>query len=298
MFMIKVIVGFLSLFQGGYEDNIKFIEDHNSKNSSYEVGVNQFINTSYINGTTNETSHYIPSENTMVNILSDKKSPKHVDWRKEGAVSTVKNQLDCGSCWAFSASEAIEGEWFLKHNHLYNVSEQELVDCSGYLGNMGCSGGSMDMAFEYVVQNGLCLNQSYPYNAMEGQCQNQTCTKKVHIDKYYDVPHNNEKQLERAVVKQPISVAIQANMRSFQLYKKGIYSDPDCGDQLDHGVLLVGYGYDPGLDMNYWIVKNSWGDNWGEKGYIRMVKGIENPEGQCGIAMDASYPKINIMDIV
>ena len=119
-----------------------------------------------------------------------------------------------------------------------------------------------------------------------------------HIDKYYDVPHNNEKQLERAVVKQPISVAIQANMRSFQLYKKGIYSDPDCGDQLDHGVLLVGYGYDPDLDMNYWIVKNSWGENWGEQGYIRMVKGIENPEGQCGIAMDASYPTINIMDIV
>lgn len=298
MFVIKVIVGFLSLFQSGYEDNIKFIEDHNSKNTSYEVGVNQFINTSYINGTTNETSHYIPLNYSLVNILSDKETPKQVDWRKEGAVSTVKNQLDCGSCWAFSASEAIEGEWFLKHNHLYNVSEQELVDCSRYLGNMGCSGGSMDMAFEYVVQNGLCLNQSYPYNATDGQCQNQTCTKKVHIDKYYDVPHNNEKQLERAVVKQPISVAIQANMRSFQLYKKGIYSDPDCGDQLDHGVLLVGYGYDPDLDMNYWIVKNSWGDNWGEQGYIRMVKGIENPEGQCGIAMDASYPTINIMDIV
>lgn len=178
MFVIKVIVGFLSLFQSGYEDNIKFIEDHNSKNTSYEVGINQFINTSYINGTTNKTSHYIPSEHTMVNILSDKKSPKKVDWRKEGAVSTVKNQLDCGSCWTFSTSEANEGEWFLKHNHLYNVSEQELVDCSRYLGNMGCSGGSMDMAFEYVVQNGLCLNQSYPYNATDGQCQNQTCTKK------------------------------------------------------------------------------------------------------------------------
>ena len=231
----------------------------------------------------------------MFNILSDKKPPTHVYWREAGAVSPVKNQLDCGSCWAFSASEAIEGEWFLKQDQLYNLSEQELVDCSGYLGNMGCGGGSMDAAFEYVIQNGLCLNQSYPYNATDGQCQNKTCTKKVHIDKYYDVPHNNEKQLEKAVVKQPISVAIQANMRSFQLYKKGIYSDPDCGDQLDHGVLLVGYGYDPDLDMNYWIVKNSWGDNWGEQGYIRMVKGIENPEGQCGIAMDASYPVTRIL---
>jgi C1A family cysteine protease len=296
MFVIKIIVGIFSLFQGGYEDNIKFIEDHNSlKNTSYEVGINEFINRTYINGTTNDTSHYIPSEHTMVNILSDKKCPKHVDWRKEGAISSVKNQLDCGSCWAFSASEAIEGEWYLKYNQLYNLSEQELVDCSGYLGNMGCGGGSMDAAFEYVIQNGLCLNQSYPYNATNGLCQNQTCTKKVHIDKYYDVPHNNEKQLERAVVQQPVSVAIQANLRSFQLYKKGIYSDPDCGDQLDHGVLLVGYGYDPELDMKYWIVKNSWGDNWGENGYIRIAKDIENPEGQCGIAMDASYPITGIL---
>ena len=293
MFIGKIIIGIVSLFQGGYEDNIKFIERHNSKNSSYEIGVNQFINRSYINGTTNETSHYIPSDHTMVNILTDKRVPKEVDWVTKGAVSSVKNQLQCGSCWAFSASESIEGEWFLKHNQLYNLSEQELVDCSSYLGNQGCEGGSMDNAFEYVIQNGLCLNVSYPYNASDGQCQNQTCTKKVHIDKYYDVPQNNENQLEKAVAKQPVSVAIQANLQSFQLYKKGIYSDPECGDQLDHGVLAVGYGFDPMYEMEYWLVKNSWGDTWGENGYIRMAKDIDNPEGQCGIAMDASYPKVN-----
>ena len=290
MFLVKILVGALSLFQGGYEDNIHFIKDHNSKNLSYEVGINQFINNSYINGTTNKTSHYIPSDHSMINIVTDKRVPKEIDWVKKGAVSSVKNQLECGSCWAFSASESVEGEWFLKHNQLYNLSEQELVDCSSYLGNQGCEGGSMDNAFEYIVQNGLCLNTSYPYNASDGQCQNQTCVKKVHIDKYYDVPQNSETQLERVVAKQPVSVAIQANLQSFQLYKQGIYSDPECGGQLDHGVLAVGYGYDPTYDMEYWLVKNSWGPQWGEKGYIRMAKDIENPEGQCGIAMDASYP--------
>ena len=184
MFIVKVLVGVLSLFQSGYEDNVRFIEKHNSNNSSYEVGVNQFINKSYVNGTTNESSHYIPSDHSMINILSDKTVPEQVDWIKAGAVSSVKNQLECGSCWAFSAVGAVEGEWFLKHNQLYNLSEQELVDCSNYLGNQGCEGGSMDSAFEYIVQNGLCLNVSYPYNASDGQCQNQTCTKKVHIDKY------------------------------------------------------------------------------------------------------------------
>ena len=224
--------------------------------------------------------------------MSDKKVPTHIDWVKKGAVSSVKNQLECGSCWAFSASEAVEGEWFLKHNQLYNLSEQELVDCSGYLGNQGCDGGSMTNAFEYIIQNGLCSDISYPYNGTDGQCQNQTCTKLVHINKYHSVPQNNEEQLEKAVSRQPVSVAIQANQQSFQLYKKGIYSDPDCGDQLDHGVLVVGYGYDKDYDMKYWIVKNSWGKSWGENGYIRMARGIEDPEGQCGIAMDPSYPII------
>ena len=295
MYLLKLFVSLLSLLNpvlSDYNDNIKFIKDHNSKNSSYEVGINQFINTSYTNGTTNGPSHYIHSEQPIINILSDKKLPKHVDWRKEGIVSSVKNQLECGSCWAFSAVGAIEGEWSLKHHQLYNLSEQELVDCSGYLGNNGCDGGSMDNAFQYVVQNGLCLNISYPYNATDGQCQNQTCTKQVYIDKYYDVPHNNERQLEKAVSRQPVSVAIQANQQSFQLYKQGIYNDPDCGDYLDHGVLVVGYGHDKKYKMKYWIIKNSWGSSWGENGYMRMIKNSNVSEGLCGIAMDPSYPVI------
>jgi len=298
MYLIKVFVGILSLvnpIRADYDENIQFIKDHNSKNSSYEVGINQYVNRTYTNGTSNESSHYIPSNYDNINILTNEELPKEVNWVKKGAVSSVKNQLECGSCWAFSAVGAVEGEWSLKHHKLYNLSEQELVDCSSYLGNQGCNGGSMDNAFEYIIQNGLCLNVSYPYNGSDGQCQNQTCTKKVHIDTYYDVPPNNEKQLEKAVLKRPVSVAIQANMQSFQLYKKGIYSDPDCGDDLDHGVLVVGYGYDSSYDMKYWIIKNSWGTHWGEDGYMRMAKDINSTEGQCGIAMDPSYPVIRLL---
>jgi len=298
MLLIKVFVGVLSFFtvvQANYDDNIQFIKKTNDMNLSYEVGVNQFINTSYINGTSNVSSHYIPSVHDNMNIITTKQVPKEINWVKEGAVSSIKNQLECGSCWAFSAIGAVEGEWSLKHHKLYNLSEQELVDCSDYLGNQGCNGGSMDNAFEYVIQHGICSNVSYPYNGVDNQCKNQSCTKRVHIDTYYDVPPNNEKQLEKAVAKQPVSVAIQANQQSFQLYKKGIYSDPDCGDDLDHGVLVVGYGYDSFYDMKYWIIKNSWGTHWGQNGYMKMAKDINNTAGQCGIAMDASYPVIRLL---
>ena len=297
MFFSKILVGLFSLFQNGYKENLEFIKTHNSKNLSYEVGITPFINNSYVNGTTNKSSHYIYPTTFHINFLSDKDLPDRFDWREKGAVSSVKNQLQCGSCWAFSATEAIEGEWFLKHKQLYNLSEQELVDCSGYLGNMGCEGGTMDAGFKYVIQNGLCLNKSYPYNASDNVCQNQTCVKHVHIDTYFDVPHNNEIQLKKAVTQQPVSVAIQANLQSFQLYKKGVYSDPQCGTDLDHGVLLIGYGYAENDDENddnleYWIIKNSWGENWGEKGYMRLLKNTDDPSGLCGIAMEPSYPVI------
>ena len=288
----KLLLNYFTI--GNYQENIKFINSHNALNTSYEVGVNEFINRNYTNGTYNDTySHYIPTDHRNINIFSDHKVPKEIDWRKQGVVTPIKNQLTCGSCWAFSAIETVESEWALKNQQLYNLSAQELVDCSGYLGNQGCNGGSMKSGFQYVVQNGLCLNQSYPYNATDGFCKNQTCTKKVFIDKYYTVMPNNEKQLEKAVAKQPVSVAIQANTRSFQLYKKGIYTDPMCGTQLDHGVVVVGYGYDTFYNLSYWIVRNSWGATWGENGYIRILKNSEDPQGECGIAIDPSYPVIS-----
>ena len=273
--------------------NEAFIQDHNGRDLSYEVGHNQFSEVNYIDGRNPDTHHYIRPEHKTpyLDDDTDTELPEHVDWRDKDDVSSVKNQLDCGSCWAFSATGAVESAWSIHHHKLYNLSQQELVDCSGSYGNNGCYGGLMDAAFQYIIDNGLCSNSSYPYTANStGTCLNTTCQKVVHLRKYHDIKTNDEHALARAVVKQPVSVAIQADLQSFQLYKSGIYSDPDCGDDLDHGVLVVGYGYDPSWDMKYWIVKNSWGSTWGDNGYIRIQKDINDSSGLCGIAIDPSVP--------
>ena len=267
--------------------NRDFITKHNSENHSYIVGENRFINMTYNDEFTkmNHFNNDINSTNIIVEF--DDLYKNSVDWRKKFKVSSVKNQESCGGCWAFSSVGAVESAWAIKHNTLYNLSEQELIDCSSE--NNGCEGGSMDLAFQYIIENGLCSNISYPYTAEDGQCQND-CKSLVQISNYSDIIQNEEKMLMRAVQHQPVSVAIQANKRSFQMYQSGIYSDQDCGFELDHGVLLIGYGYDKKYDMDYWIVKNSWSDSWGENGYIRIQRNINDSRGLCGIAMDPSIP--------
>ena len=269
--------------------NLEFINKHNSENHSYLVEENNFINHTYINefNPINHLIYHIRNNPILINMTDLNK--ESVDWRKSFKVSSVKNQGDCGSCWAFSSVGAVESAWAIKHNVLYNLSEQELIDCSSE--NHGCEGGSMDLAFQYIIDNGLCDNSSYPYVAIDGQCNN-SCKSLVKISNYSDIIPNQEKMLMRAVQHQPVSVAIQANKRSFQMYKSGIYSDPDCGFELDHGVLLIGYGYDKDYDMDYWIIKNSWSDSWGENGYIRIQRNIDDSRGLCGIAMDPSVPII------
>ncbi|TMW60811.1 hypothetical protein Poli38472_000853 [Pythium oligandrum] len=218
-------------------------------------------------------------------LFKNVKAPESVDWVAKGGVTPVKNQGMCGSCWAFSTTGAVEGAAFVASGKLTNLSEQELVDCDDN-GDMGCNGGLMDHAFEWIENHkGLCSEDEYKYEGKQGVCRK--CKPIVKVTGYQDVDANDEQALMAAVAQQPVSVAIEADQREFQFYKSGVF-DKTCGTQLDHGVLAVGYGVEDG--QKYWKVKNSWGASWGESGYIRMSREVGTPHGQCGIAMAPSYP--------
>lgn len=221
--------------------------------------------------------------------------PEAIDWSQKGAVTGVKNQAQCGSCWAFSATGAMEGRIFIKTGRLESLSEQELVSCDHT--DQGCGGGSMEDAFTFAKKNGLALESSYPYVSGDGksrQC-NATRTKPApytHPKSFVRVTPSSELDLKRAVSEGPVSVAIEADHMAFQFYNSGIIrATMDCGTQLDHGVLAVGYGEEDGV--LYWKIKNSWGKDWGEDGYVRIERTESNhSSGVCGIAMDASYPVV------
>merc|ERR1712072_448577 len=210
-----------------------------------------------------------------------------IDWVAKGAVTPVKNQKHCGSCWAFSSTGALEGAYFVASGKLVSLSEEDLVQCDT-AHDHGCRGGLMDNAFKFVEKNGIASEADYPYTSgygTTGSCKSDLEHRPVvTIESYTDVPSGDENALKAAASKQPVAVAIEADKSAFQLYSGGVLDNPGCGQQLDHGVLLVGYGTDSGKD--YWKVKNSWGASWGEQGYIRMVRN----KNQCGIAQMPSYP--------
>jgi cathepsin L len=234
------------------------------------------------------TGHIPNDEERDVVYFDVTSTPSSIDWRSKGAVTHVKDQGSCGSCWSFSATGAVEGAWFIKHGSLPSLSEQELVDCSKSYGNHGCNGGNAQKAFNYIKANDITTESDYPYKGRDQSCNSS----KVKDGKYYDKGYKNVakddvSQLEAAVAHQPTSVSIEADTRVFQSYKSGILDSTSCGTKLDHAVLAVGYGQNSSGEK-YWIVKNSWGTSWGENGYVKIKRSSGN--GICGINMDASYP--------
>ncbi|NP_001312662.1 cysteine proteinase COT44-like precursor [Nicotiana tabacum] len=281
-----------------FKDNLRFIEGHNnSGNRTYKVGLNQFADltneeyrTMYLGTKSDARRRFVKSKNPSQRYASrpNELMPHSVDWRKRGAVAPIKNQGSCGSCWAFSTVAAVEGINQIVTGEMITLSEQELVDCDR-VQNSGCNGGLMDYAFEFIISNGgMDTEKHYPYRGVEGRCDPvRKNYKVVSIDGYEDVPRN-ERALQKAVAHQPVCVAIEASGRAFQLYSSGVFTG-ECGEEVDHGVVVVGYGSEDGVD--YWIVRNSWGTKWGENGYVKMERNVKKSHlGKCGIMTEASYP--------
>ncbi|KAH7568791.1 hypothetical protein JRO89_XS06G0051400 [Xanthoceras sorbifolium] len=281
-----------------FKNNLEYIENFNKGvDRGYKLAINKFgdlTNDEFrrrYTGFKRQTSRVTStSEATSFEYGNLTAVPTSMDWRKNGAVTPVKNQDSCGCCWAFSAVAAIEGITKLKTGKLISLSEQELLDCDINGENQGCNGGLMDSAFEFIKSNrGLTTEANYPYEGMENTCkQKNAAAAAATITGYKDVPANNEKALLQAVANQPVSVALEGTDYNFQFYSTGVFTG-DCGTDLDHAVTAIGYGTNTD-GTKYWLIKNSWGTRWGESGYMKIQRDSGAKEGLCGLAMLASYP--------
>lgn len=272
-----------------YANNFQYIGDNQKPEHTFEMNLNKFADLGLDEFVANfggiqwflEQQH--KGEETR--LPKPENFAESKDWTGV-ATTPVKNQGSCGSCWAFASTGGIEGAYAVKTGHIHSFSEQQLVDCS--TANHGCNGGMMMGAYDYVKENGILQESEYAYTGQEGHCQYSTKVSNpealTKVTGYTMVPSGDESQLAIALDKQPVSVAIMATS-AVQLYKHGIFNDSSCGGGINHGVLAVGYASD------YFKVKNSWGENWGESGFIRFAR-TGDASGMCSITTVPVYPNM------
>nr|BAN20095.1 cathepsin L [Riptortus pedestris] len=286
-----------------FMDNKKLIDEHNERFAqgleSYTMKMNEYgdltedeFQNMYLGLHPSAALRDSKKIATFIPPYNAGELPGTVDWRKVGAVTPIKNQGQCGSCWAFSATGALEAQTFRKTNQLISLSEQNLLDCSSFneFGNSGCKGGLMDNAYRYILENGgVDTDESYPYEEEYNDCRFSNETIGATMASYVPLTSDDEDELAIAVANVgPISAGIDASHLGFRYYSSGVYYQEDCNkNRLNHAILIVGYGTEDGLD--YWLVKNSWGPNWGDEGYVKMAR---NRNNNCGIARITSYPLV------
>lgn len=270
-------------------DNLAFIRVFNSQGHSFIMGVGPFADQTFEEFKAKKSFQRPPRDESELPTASDitLNAPAQVDWRTKGAVTPVKDQGDCGSCWSFSATGSMEGAWFLAGHPLVSLSEQQLMDCSWKYGNEGCNGGQYEQAIQYVIANkGITSETNYPYLTRDGVCNKSKASQIVAtMSSLTKVAVDNPTALQNSVAQQPTSVSVDAGAFAWQHYTSGTITSL-CGTNLDHDVLVV--GYDTTASTPYWIVKNSWGTDWGMSGYLQIE--ISSGKGLCGINMNPGYP--------
>ena len=271
-----------------------YIISHNNTESSYKLGHNQFSDWTHEEyRTLLGLREGLQQENVVV--FNAENTPESVNWVTAGAVTGVKNQGSCGSCWAFSSTGSIEGAHFVATGELLSFSEQQLVDCATLrYGNLGCNGGLQTGAYNYYKNHAAELESVYPYTSGNGDdstncLADSLSATAVEVSSYVNVTPSNKTQMKAALDKQPLAVAIEADKFVFQTYQSGVLTSSKCGTNLDHAVLAVGYGTEDGQD--YWLVKNSWDTTWGDQGYIKL--GMDDSDGTCGVQIDPQAPSTN-----
>jgi len=275
-----------------FKTNMAIAEEHNAKQTSWTLGVTQFADLTgeefskqYL-GKVLQNTVTLPKRTKI--IAPQGEVDPSFDWRTKGAIAPVRNQGQCGSCWAMTVVSAIESACYILTHNLTMQSTQALLDCSGAAGNQGCNGGFIDQSFTWIQSNPLPAEACYPYTAQSGSCSKKCPPIKwCKVTGVKDIPKGDEAAMMTAVNQQPLALAIEADQSAFQLYTSGVIDSKTCGNQLDHTILLIGYGTDAG--KKYWTLQNTWGSSWGEKGFVRLVR----DKNECGVADMVSYPTVS-----